>query len=154
MQRIYGRTTPQSQSSERLLSRLLLLRDEAVFSLPAYRSKYFHLHKLKSSEFRNWGIDNRQSWGQPPNTENQSREWFSCTSPGLDFVNSRLILVSIFQAHLIKLMIKLNQDCRQYLHRLSMIPRIFVSFRHVFDRHFRLLFSFQYSFLNPAFKFH
>ena len=54
----------------------------------------------------------RSSWGQPPNTENQLREWFPCTSPGLDFVNSHLILVNIFQAHLINLLIKSNQDCR------------------------------------------
>ncbi|PAV14781.1 hypothetical protein PNOK_0933400 [Pyrrhoderma noxium] len=35
------------------------------------------------------------SRGQPPNTENQSRESIPCTSPGLDFVNSRLILTVI-----------------------------------------------------------
>ena len=102
----YGERSARHPSRERVP------RSGAMFSLPAYRSNYFHLHKLKSSEFRNWGIDNRWSRGQPPNTENESREWIPCTSPGLDFVNSRLILVNIFLAHLINLLINSNQDCR------------------------------------------
>ncbi|PAV15063.1 hypothetical protein PNOK_0961600 [Pyrrhoderma noxium] len=65
----------QGERSARHQSRERVPRSGAMPSLPASRSK--------------------SSRGQPPNTENESRDWVPCAPPSFDFANSRLILAVV-----------------------------------------------------------